>query len=114
MRLRYKSPVAWRRRRQKKERKRQPRVRAAIARKLLKVPFLRRFYLKRLLKHLDGTPRGELEPELRELQTALARVPRPRRLAMLESLLEQGPEVVQQSRSLRRMAERQSKKARRR
>jgi hypothetical protein len=106
-------------RKQKKRDKprKEPKLRAAFARKLMKVPILRRFYLRRLLKHIDDTPREKLEPELRQLQAALATVPPPRRMAMLESALEQGPEatdVVQQSRALRRAAERQNQRARRR
>jgi hypothetical protein len=104
------------RRRKRDKPKKPPRIRAAIARVLLKAPFFRRFYLKRLLKHIDETPREKLQPELRELKKALASVPPPRRMAMLESVLEQGPqatETVQQSRQLRRAAERQQRKTRR-
>ncbi len=97
--------------------RKEPKLRAAFARKLMNFGFLRRMYLKRLLKHIDDTPREKLEPELRQLQAALQSVPPPRRMAMLESALEQGPEateVVQQSRTLRRAAERQTKRAKRR
>ncbi len=97
--------------------KKPPKIRAALARVVLKAPILRRAYLRRLLKHIDETPREKLQPELRELKKALSSVPPPRRMAMLESVLQQGPqatETVQQSRQLRRAAQRQQRKTRRR
>lgn len=94
-------------------RRRQPRIRGALARALLRVPILRRFYLRWLLAYLERAERRKrpLPAELRQLQDALARLPKARRLPALEAALRHGePELP--SRSLRRAAAKQAKRGR--
>src|SRR5436309_12859418 len=90
--------------------KREPKVRTAIARGVLRVPLFRRLYLTRLLKHLDETPKSKLRPELRTLQAALQRLPRHQRMGALETALRSPPTEQLPSRSLRRAADRQSRR----
>ena len=93
-------------------------MRRRLAKLVLALPFLRRAYLRRLLKQLEGANRGELAPELEQLQTVLRRVPAAQRLGALESALRQGlsapaPEQQLPSRQLRRAATRQQRQRRR-
>ena len=84
-----------------------------LARPFLKIPPLRRWYLKRLLRFLEQTPASKLPAELRQAQALLKRLPQGQRLAALESGLKQGPQAqaqVAQSRSLRRAAAREAKR----
>ena len=90
--------------------KREPRVRTALARGVLRVPLFRKLYLTRLLKHLDETPKSQLKPELRTLQAALQRMPRHQRMGALETALRSPPPEELPSRSLRRAADRQSRR----
>jgi hypothetical protein len=90
--------------------RREPRVRTAVARGILRVPIVRRLYLRRLLKHLDETPKSQLKPELRTLQAALQRLPRHQRMGALETALRSPPAEELPSRSLRRAAGRQQKR----
>jgi len=85
-----------------------------IMKPFLKIPAIRRRYLKRVLEHLEETPASKLSPELRQVQAALKRLPKHERYKALERGLEAGPSAQQElpSRALRRMAERQSKKYR--
>jgi hypothetical protein len=90
--------------------RREPRVRNAVARGILRVPIFRRLYLQRLLKHLDETPKSQLKQELRTLQAALQRLPRHQRMGALETALRSPPAEELPSRSLRRAAGRQQKR----
>ena len=95
-------------------------VRAAMARLILRVGWLRRRYAKRLLKHMEeGGGKKGLPPELVQLEKMLKQVPPPQRLQALETALQQGasgeaPSAPEQlpSRSLRRAAERQQRRSR--
>jgi hypothetical protein len=93
-------------------------MRGALAKLILRVGFLRRRYVKRLLKHLEegGGKRG-LAPELVQLQGYLKQLPPPQRQQALETALQQGisgqaPTAPEQlpSRSLRRAAEREQRR----
>ena len=87
---------------------------------MLKVPFLRRRYVKSLLRQLEeGGGKKGLPPELQQLQRMLKQVPPPQRAQTLETALRQGlsgevPSAPAElpSRSLRRAAERQQRRQR--
>jgi len=94
-------------------------VRAALAKLVLKVPFLRRRYVRGLLRQLEDGGKRELPPELAQLRRLLKQVPPPQREQTLEAALRQGlsgevPNEPEQlpSRSLRRAAQRQQRKRR--
>jgi hypothetical protein len=91
-------------------------IRARLMTTILKVGFLRRFYLRRLLSLLEsgGTKKRPLPPQLQELRRAIMRVPERQRYATLETALKQGPQLQQNppSRALRRAAERQQRRKR--
>jgi hypothetical protein len=90
--------------------------RAKLGRTLLRVPFLRRFYLRRLLALLEsgGTKKRPLPPQLQDLRRVIMRVPESKRYATLEQALEQAPQLEQNppSRALRRAAARQQRRRR--
>jgi hypothetical protein len=69
---------------QHEEKKR--RVRGAIGRSTMRVPFVRRLYVRRLLKIIDKSrEKGRrLPPDLYELSKRLDRVPKSERAALLE------------------------------
>jgi hypothetical protein len=83
-----------------------------VARAILRIPFVRRSYARRLLDTLENAPEHTLAPELKQLKAHLATVPRPRRLAMLEEVLanperaQAQQQVVASSRALRRASRR--------
>jgi hypothetical protein len=84
-----------------------------LARPFLKIPLLRRWYLRRLLRYLEDTPASKLPAEMRQVRALLERLPKAQRLAALESGLQQGPEAAAlPSRSLRRAAEKQARRTR--
>jgi hypothetical protein len=84
-----------------------------LLRPFLKIPPIRRAYLRRVLTYIEETPASKLPAELRQAKTLLERLPRHQRLAALESGVEQGPQAqVPQSRALRRAAERQARRGR--
>lgn len=81
-----------------------------VAKALISIPFVRRRYARRLLDTIENSPPSTLPPQLRELRTALQRVPKPRRLELLEQALanpeqaQQQQEIIASNRQLRRMA----------
>jgi hypothetical protein len=87
---------------------------ALLARPFLKIPPLRRWYLKRLLTYLEETPASKLPAEMRTVQAMLKRLPRHQRLAALQTGMEQGQSQadVPQSRALRRAAEKEARRRR--
>src|SRR3954449_2815523 len=91
-------------------------LRARFGRMLLKIPFMRRLYLRRLLNLLEsgGTKKRPLPPQLQELRRAIMRVPERQRYATLEAALKQGPQLEQTppSRALRRAAAKQQRRKR--
>jgi hypothetical protein len=91
-------------------------IRARMMAGLLKIGFLRRFYLRRLLTLLEsgGSKKRPLPPQLQELRRAIMRVPERQRYATLEAALKQGPQLEQNppSRALRRAAAKQQRRKR--
>jgi hypothetical protein len=86
---------------------------AFLAKPFLKIPPLRRWYLRRVLKYLEETPPSKLGPEMRAAQALLRRMPKHQRLAALETGLEQGAVgTVPQSRALRRAAAKEARRHR--
>jgi hypothetical protein len=89
-----------------------------VGRVLLRIPVLRRFYVRRLLKFIDTSKaRGRrLPPDLYELSKQLSRVPPSERAEALERALKaerEGTAGAGVNRQARRAAERQSRQPRR-
>ncbi|HTT86820.1 MAG TPA: hypothetical protein VMF60_05605, partial [Acidimicrobiales bacterium] len=86
------------------------RVRTAVFRAMMRVGFLRHFYIRRLLRFIEKSrAKGRsLPPELVRLDDMLRRLPPPKRAEALEAALLAGPEESQ-SRELRRAASRQDR-----
>lgn len=90
----------------KKREKRRP-LRTAIAKLLSRSSFLRRRYVRRILRSIDKSKaKGKRLPtELFELSQQLSRVPREKRAEALEQAIKAGPEAeANTSRALRRAA----------
>jgi hypothetical protein len=87
-------------------------VRATITRGIVRVPFLRRLYVRRMLAFLDRSKRKKraLPKELAELDVAMSKVPKDQRLAMLETALTEGTQGGA-SRQMRRAADRQKRQS---
>jgi hypothetical protein len=88
-----------------------------VGRVLLRIPVLRRFYVRRLLKFIDTSKaRGRrLPPDLYELSKQLSKVPKSEQAAALERALKTEREGIAGAgvnRQARRAAERQSRPAR--
>ncbi|MGH9102313.1 MAG: hypothetical protein ACRDYD_04935 [Acidimicrobiales bacterium] len=85
-------------------------IRGTVSRVITKIPFLRRLYIKRLLRFMERSEaKGRrLPPELETLQTRLSRLPKKDRASALETAMlaeQQGPG----SREMRRAAGRQQR-----
>lgn len=95
--------------------RREPKMRGALARLFLKVPGMRGLYVRALLRSLEqgGTKKRPLPPELRDLKRLLDRLPEKERKKALEQTL-RNPNYEPPNRSLRRASAKQSKQARRR
>jgi len=87
-------------------------VRATITRGIVRVPFLRRLYVRRMLKFLERSKRKKraLPRELAELDVAMSKVPKDQRMAMLETALTEGSQGGA-SRQMRRAADRQKRQS---
>lgn len=85
-------------------------MRAAIWRGLLRIPFLRRLYARRLLAFIDKSKKKnrKLPEELRRLDQVIAKLPKPQRPKAVEEALSSGREQ-EMSREVRRAAERQER-----
>ena len=86
------------------------RIRTAVFRAIMRVGFLRHFYIRRLLRFIERSrAKGRtLPPELVRLDDMLRRLPPPKRAEALEAALLSGPEE-NHSRELRRAAARQDR-----
>ena len=89
-----------------------------VGRVLLRIPVLRRFYVRRLLKFIDKSKeRGRrLPPDLYELSKQLSKVPKSERAAALERALKaerDGMAGAGVNRQARRASERQARQSRR-
>ena len=87
-------------------------VRARITRGVARVPFLRRWYARRLLASLDRAKRKNraIPKELAELDIAMSKVPKERRMEMIETAMTEGAQGGA-SRQMRRAADRQKRQS---
>ncbi len=95
-----------------KEKKR--RVRGAIGRLTMKSSFLRRRYVRRVLKSIDkAKAKGRrLPPELFELSQQLSRVPKNKQAEALEEAIKAGPDAAEDAgRAMRRAAAAQQRQS---
>jgi hypothetical protein len=93
-------------------------VRGALGRRLMKVPVVRRMYVRRMIKFIDKSrAKGRrLPPEVYELSRQLSRVPEADRASALEAALKAGPDgrgesVPGSNRQLRRAASAQQRQS---
>jgi hypothetical protein len=86
--------------------------RARLTRRMMKIPFLRRMYAKRVLRYLDKSrQRGRPIPdEMAQLDDYLSRLPEQERAAVLEATLS-GELESGASRAMRRAAGRQGRQS---
>jgi 2-haloacid dehalogenase len=86
------------------------RIRTAVFRSIMRVGFLRHFYVRRLLRFMEKSKaKGRaLPPELFRLEQMLGRLPPPKRAEALESALLASPDETP-SREMRRAAARQDR-----
>jgi hypothetical protein len=86
------------------------RIRTAIFRSIMRVGFLRHFYVRRLLRFMEKSKaKGRaLPPELARLEQMLGRLPQKKRAEALESALLASPDETP-SREMRRAAARQDR-----
>jgi hypothetical protein len=88
---------------EKKRKKR--RVRGAVSRTVMKVDFIRHWYIKRTLKTIDkAKEKGRrLPPEYAEMTKALAKVPKAKRAQFIEESMQAGEvDETEMSRAMRR------------
>lgn len=87
------------------------RIRGAIGRSFMKVPFLRRWYIRRILRFIDKSKeKGRRLPEgMAETARFLSRVPKDKRLEAFEEALLTSQEMPNMGRDYRRAASRQRK-----
>jgi hypothetical protein len=86
------------------------RIRTAVFRSIMRVGFLRHFYVRRLLRFMEKSKakKRALPAELVRLEQMLSRLPPPKRAEALESALLASPDEAP-SRELRRAAARQDR-----
>ncbi len=86
------------------------RIRTAVFRSIMRIGFLRHFYVRRLLRFMEKSKakKRKLPPELFRLDQMLARLPPPKRAEALESALLANPDETP-SREMRRAAARQDR-----
>jgi hypothetical protein len=86
------------------------RIRNAVFRRIMRVGFLRHFYIRRILRFMEKSrEKGRtLPPELARLDQMLRRLPPPKRAEALETALLASPDETP-SRELRRAAARQDR-----
>lgn len=95
--------------------RREHKARASISRAFLRVPFLRRLYVRRVLAFLEKSKRKRrpLPPELRDLDAMMRRLPARQRPEALEAALRlqvtEGDRAT--SREMRRAAARQGRQS---
>jgi hypothetical protein len=88
---------------EKKRKKR--RIRGGISRSVMKVSFIRRWYIKRTLRTIDkAKEKGRrLPPEYAEMTRALAKVPKAKRAQFIEESMQAGQvDETEMSRAMRR------------
>jgi hypothetical protein len=87
------------------------RIRTAVFRSIMRVGFLRHFYVRRLLRFMDKSrAKGRALPaELNRLEQMLSRLPPKKRAEALETALLTSPDENNPSREMRRAAGRQER-----
>jgi hypothetical protein len=93
--------------------KKKKRIRGAVGRSFMRVPFMRRFYIRRVLKFIDKSKdKGKrLPPEFAEMARFLQRVPKQQRAAALEEAMTAQADGVGTSRDYRRAAAAQQRRS---
>jgi hypothetical protein len=90
------------------------RIRGAIGRLVMRSSFLRRRYVRRVLKSIDkAKAKGRrLPPELFELSQQLSRVPKNKQAEALEEAIKAGPDAAEEAgRAMRRAAAAQQRQS---
>lgn len=90
------------------------RIRTAISRNLMKVSFMRNWYIKRTLKFIDKSKEKgrRLPPELSDVNRVLSKVPKGQRAKILEEAMAAGQEgLADTSRAYRRAASNQGRQS---
>ncbi len=90
------------------------RIRTSISRRVMKVSFIRNWYIKRTLKFIDKSKEKgrRLPPDLADMNRALSRVPKAQRAKVLAEAMEAGQEgLADTSRAYRRAAENQNRQS---
>ena len=84
-----------------------------VSRAIMRVPFMRRFYIRRMLKFIDKSKdKGKrLPPELADMARFLQRVPKAQRATALEDAMKAQTEGVATSRDYRRAAAAQQRRS---
>ncbi|MGH9205377.1 MAG: hypothetical protein ACRD1G_02270 [Acidimicrobiales bacterium] len=87
-----------------------PRVRGAIGRRLFRIPFMRRFYARRIVSFIDKSKRKKrpLPENLQAMDSQLGRLPKAERLKAIEMSLRPGAQE-ELGRDIRRAAARQER-----
>ena len=96
---------------EKQQKKR--RIRTAIGTTMAKVPALRRWQIRRMLKFIDKSKEKgrRLPPEFADMARYLAKVPKAQRAEALEKAMEANQEGVSTSRDYRRAAAAQQRRS---
>jgi hypothetical protein len=89
------------------------RIRTAIGTTIAKVPALRRWQIRRMLKYIDKSKEKgrRLPPEFAEMARFLAKVPKNQRAETLEKAMQANQEGVTPSRDYRRAAAAQQRRS---
>ena len=98
----------------KDEKEKKRRIRSAIGRLTMRSSFLRRRYVRRVLKSIDkAKEKGRrLPPELFELSQQLSRVPKNKQAEALEEAIKAGPDASEEAgRAMRRAAAAQQRQS---
>jgi hypothetical protein len=90
------------------------RIRRAISRNVMKVPFIRNWYIRRTLKFIDKSKEKgrRLPPELADMNRVLSKVPKAQRAKVLEEAMAAGQAgLAESNRAYRRAAGNQSRQS---
>lgn len=95
------------------EKPKKRRVQGAVARTIMRVPPMRRWYIRRMLKFIDKSKEKgrRLPPEFADMARYLSRLPKAQRASALEQALSAQQEGVGTSRDYRRAAAAQQRRS---
>ena len=96
------------------EEKSEKRIRRAISRTIMKVPFIRSWYIRRTLRFIDKSKEKgrRLPPEMADMNRALSRVPKAQRAKVLEEAMAAGQQgLAESNRAYRRAAGNQGRQS---